>query len=63
MSKRGVYVGTFSDADIESGADIRAIAQKQRETGLQYTNSEIVTRHGKPIGLKVWVCGPEDVGI
>lgn len=58
---KGVYVGCFSAEDIEHGLDRALVHEKQLETGLNYTNTELVKRNGLIVGLKIWVCGLEDV--
>lgn len=59
MRYKGEYVGQFTEQDLAEGKDRAAVEQAQKETGLAYTNTEIVYKHGKPSGLKIWVCDYE----
>lgn len=51
-----VYVGCFSESDLNVGRDKTLVARKMAETGLNYTNTKIVYKNGVPAGLKIWVC-------
>ncbi len=57
---KGVYVGQFNEQEVATGKDKMAVAQMQAKTGLMYTNQKIVTKNGVAVGIKVWVCRPED---
>ena len=59
-SKKGIYVGRFSQADLAAGKDKAAIAAKKAETGLNYINTKYVKSHGEIVGLDVWVCSLAD---
>lgn len=58
---KGVYVGTFTEKDLEAGKDKKAIEEKMHETGLQYIHSDVLKKNGKPVGLKVYVCSVYDM--
>ena len=58
--KKGIYVGEFNERDLDSGADKAAVAKKMAETGLSYTNTEVVYKNGRSIGMKIWVCSADE---
>lgn len=51
-----VLVGDFTETDLKSGKDKIAVEQIKKETGLNYTNTKIIKRNGKPVVLRIWVC-------
>ena len=55
-----IYVGQFNEDDIRNGRDKIAVTQKMKETGLNYTNQEIIYKNKKPVGLKLYVCDKDD---
>lgn len=58
-----VYVGQFSEAEVANGLDKVCVAAKQKETGLKYTNTQLVKRKGEIVAIKIWVCDTEDMKI
>lgn len=58
----GVYVGKFSEEDINAGRDRLAVQAAMDETGLKYTNTKLVwsSVNGKVIALEVYVCNVND---
>ena len=58
---KGIYVGQFLERDIASGVDKTAVSAAKAKTGLGYTNTKVVYKSGKPIGLKIWVCSADDI--
>ena len=60
---KGIYVGTFSESDIDSGKDKIAVRKMMDDTGLGYTNTEFKRSGGKIVGLKIYVCKAEDFKI
>ena len=58
-----VYVGQFSEAEVANGLDKVCVAAKQEETGLKYTNTQLVRRKGELVAIKIWVCNVEDMKI
>ena len=56
---RGILVGTFTESDIDAKADRKAVDKAMAETGLKYTNAELVYSKGI-VGLRVYVCTLED---
>lgn len=46
------YVGRFNEKDIRAGLDKKAVEKAKEETGLNYTNQEIVYKNQKPIAIK-----------
>lgn len=58
-----VYVGQFSEAEVTNGLDKVCVAAKQKETGLKYTNTQLVKREGEIVAIKIWVCDAEDMKI
>ena len=61
--KKGIFVGEFSVDQIDSGADRIAVEKVKAETGLSYTNTEIVKKCGVPVGLKIWVCTASEMQV
>lgn len=57
---KGILVGTFSESDLDEGADRKAVEAAMAETGLNYTNTEPVYSRGKIVGLRIYVCTLED---
>lgn len=53
---KGYYVGCFDEHDIANKLDKKAIEKVKEETGLKYTNQEIVYKNKKPVGIKLYVC-------
>ncbi len=61
--KKGVYVGEFSEADIDAGKDRAALAEAQERTGLRYSNSELVRKNGIIVALRLWACNMEEMEV
>lgn len=59
IPNKGYYVGRFSEKDIRAGLDKKAVEKAKEETGLSYTNQEIVYKNQKPIAIKLYVCDLE----
>ena len=57
------FVGEFSESDITNGLDQICVANVQKQTGLKYTNTELVKRNGKIVGIKIWACDLADMKI
>jgi hypothetical protein len=53
---KGYYVGCFDENDIANKLDKKALEKAKEETGLKYTNQEIVYKNKKPVGIKLYVC-------
>lgn len=51
-----VLVGDFTEDDIKNRRDKIAVEQKMKETGLKYTKTKIIKRHGKSVAIRIWVC-------
>lgn len=51
-----VFVGTFNEKELREGVDKKEIAKAKKEHGLNYIESKIVKKGGKPVAMKVWVC-------
>lgn len=60
IKNKGVFVGCFSEKEIDAGADKIAIEAAREKTGLQYTNMEIDYKRKV---IKVYVCTAEDFKI
>ena len=52
---KGIYVGAFTEEQLEKGEDKALVAVKKAETGLKYVNTRIVKQKGELV-LKIWVC-------
>lgn len=53
---KGYYVGCFDENDIANKLDKKAAEKAKEETGLKYTNQEMVYKNKKPVGIKLYVC-------
>lgn len=60
---KGIYVGEFSEKDLEIGLDEVRVSEMKEKTGMNYTNTKLVKRDGKIVGLRIWVCNAEDFEI
>ena len=60
---KGYYVGYFDENDIANNLDKKAVQKAQEETGLEYTNQEIVYENKKPVGLKLYVCDLQTINL
>ena len=58
-----VYVGQFSEAEVANGFDKVCVAAKQEETGLKYTNTQLVKRNGEIVAIRIWVCDVDDMKV
>lgn len=58
-----VYVGEFSESDLDAGIDKKAVSEAMERTGLKYTNTMFVKKRGKIVALKIWVCDFDDVKV
>lgn len=54
-----VLVGTFNENDLLMGKDKIAIKKAKEEHGLNYIESKLLKKGGKPVGIKIWVCDYE----
>lgn len=59
IPNKGYYVGRFNEKDIRASLDKKAVEKAKKETGLNYTNQEIVYKNQKPIAIKLYVCDLE----
>ena len=53
---KGYYVGCFDENDIANKLDKKAVKKAKKETGLKYTNQEMVCKNKKPVVIKLYVC-------
>lgn len=53
---KGYYVGCFDENDIANKLDKKVVEKAKEETGLKYTNQEMVYKNKKPVGIKLYVC-------
>lgn len=60
---KGYYVGYFDENDISNKLDKKAMEKAKEETGLKYTNQEIVYKNKKPVGIKLYVCDSQTMRI
>lgn len=54
---KGIFVRTYSEEDLIQQKDLKVC---QKETGLEYTNTELIRKNGKVIGIKLYACTAED---
>ena len=59
MAKKGILVGDFSEEDIDNKRDQEEVGRKAAETGLKYTNRQILKKGGKMF-MRIWVCSFAD---
>lgn len=57
---KGILVGTYNEADIVNGKNKEDAQKISKATGYVYTNTELVTKNGKIVGLKIYVCDVQD---
>ncbi len=60
---KGILVGNYSEKDITLGKDKKDVAEKKKETGYSYTNTELVKKDGKIVSIKIYVCSANDFKI
>lgn len=58
-----IYVGEFTESDLDAGKDKALVAEAKERTGLKYTNTKLVKKRGKIVALKIWVCDFESVNV
>ena len=63
VKSKGYYVGCFNENDIVNKIDKKAVEKIKKETGLKYTNQEIVYKNKKPVGIKLYVCDLKTMNI
>ena len=63
VKDKGHYVGCFNENDIANKLDKKAAEKAKKETGLKYTNQEIVYKNKKPVGIKLYVCDSQTMRI
>lgn len=56
-----VLVGTFNEQDLKEGKDKAAIQEAKAKHGLKYSDTKLVKKGEKIVGIKVWVCDADDV--
>lgn len=56
MSANKILVGTFEEADLAAGRDKEAVKEAKEKHGLGYTETKLVKKKGKIVGIKIWVC-------
>lgn len=59
MVKSQILVGNFSEEDLKNGKDKKKVEEMKKKTGLNYTNTKIITKNGKKY-LSIWLCNVED---
>lgn len=55
-----ILVGTFDENDLSQGKDKEAIKEAKEKYGLKYTETKLIKKRGKIVGLKVWVCDSDE---
>ena len=58
-----VYVGEFTESDLNAGKDKELVAEAMEKTGMKYTNTKMVKKRGKIVSIKIWVCDFSDVKV
>ena len=53
---REIYVGRFTEEDLKQGKDKLIVKAKQEETGFKYTNTKLIKKNGKNVGIDIYVC-------
>lgn len=57
MAKR-IFVGSYSEKDIEQKKDLKEVAAAEKKHGLTYTDTKIVVVKGE-MRLKIWLIDDE----
>ena len=57
----GVWVGEFTDADLDAGRDKEMIEKLKGITGFSAINKRVTTDSNGDRLTRLWVCKPEDV--
>lgn len=60
---KGIYIGTFNEAELIAKKDQEAIDKAKKATGLKYFNTEIISKKGINVGLSFYMCTIEDLKI
>ena len=60
IKNKGIFVGTFNEADIANDFDKKKIEEMKQKTGLNYTNTEIAKKGKKIVGIRIYVCNEDD---
>lgn len=60
---KGIFAGTFTEDDIESGVDTIAVQNIKDKTGLSYTNTELVRDGNTITGISIYICAVDDFTI
>lgn len=60
---KGILVGEFNSDDIKNKIDKIKVEEKMNETGLKYTNSEIIKKKKDIVGIRLYVCNLDDMKI
>lgn len=59
---KGILVGTYSEQDLQMEKDKVDVQKMKEQTGLSYTNQDIITKDGKTY-LKLYVCKQRDLKV
>lgn len=57
---KGVLVGTYNEIEVSNGKHKIDVQKMKKETGYEYTNTEIIKKRNKVIGMRIYVCTMED---
>lgn len=57
---KGILVGTYNEIEVSNGKHKADVRKMKKETGYEYTNTELVKSRGKVVGMTIYVCNAED---
>ena len=58
-----IYVGRFSEEDMISKIDKIKVQEAMDKHNLKYTNTKLVKKSGKIIGLDIWICNANEIDL
>ena len=58
-----IYVGRFNEEDLKKGKDKIEVKKAMEKHNLKYTNTKLVQKSNKIIGIDIWVCDENEFTI
>ena len=63
IKNKGILVGFFNANDVKKGIDKIKVKEYQEKYNLHYTNTELIKKNKKIVGIKIYVCNVYDFKI
>lgn len=60
---KGYFIGEFNEEEIRNNTAENKAREFMKESGLKYTNTEVVYDKGVPVSMKVYICGHDEFKI